>query len=130
MKPVLNEGVWVFSVLSQDADLSLLSAVATFREKEGITVVVDEEGARQRGMKVLFRAAWITISVHSDLHAVGLTAAFSGALAEAGVSCNVMAGAFHDHLFVPVEMAQKALSVLWELQKGSINVRAQERSNP
>ena len=45
-------------------------------------------------LSVLFRAAWISLTVHSDLEAVGLTAAFSTALGQAGVSCNVVAGAF------------------------------------
>jgi uncharacterized protein len=97
--------------------VSDLGAIATFRETEGITVVLMEEAAKRRGLPVLFRAAWITLTVHSDLQAVGLTAAFAGALAEANISCNIMAGAFHDHLFVPVEKAQAAMAALRDLQK-------------
>jgi hypothetical protein len=67
----------------------------------------------------LFRAAWITLTVHSDLQAVGLTAAVATALAQSGISCNVVAAAFHDHIFVPVESAKEALSVLQQLQKSS-----------
>lgn len=57
-------------------------------------------------------AAWIALQVHSALYAVGLTAAVSSALAEAGVSCNVIAGYHHDHLLVPFERGQEALTIL------------------
>jgi hypothetical protein len=65
---------------------------------------------------VAFRAAWITLSVYSDLHAVGLTAAVAAALASEGISCNVVAALRHDHLFVPVDRADDALTVLERLQ--------------
>ncbi len=91
--------------------------IATVREIEGITVIVEEEMARAANLNVLFRAAWITLNVHSDLQAVGLTAAFATALGAANISCNVVAGALHDHIFVPVESGEEALSVLQALQQ-------------
>ncbi len=57
--------------------------------------------------------------MHSDLQAVGLTAAVATALAEAGISCNVVAAAYHDHLFVPVESASQAIAALRTLQERS-----------
>jgi hypothetical protein len=78
---------------------------------------VPEEQAVAAGLPVLFRAAWISLTVHSDLDAIGLTAAFASALGQAGISCNVVAGAFHDHIFVPVAQAQQALAVLRALQQ-------------
>ena len=119
MEPVLNDGVYVFSSVPHDVDVTTLPAIATFRENEGITVVIEEETARRSGLPVLFRSAWITLTVHSDLQAVGLTAAFAAALGEANISCNVIAGAFHDHIFVPVESAQEAMAALRRLQQGS-----------
>jgi hypothetical protein len=119
LKPVLNPGVQVFARLPLQADLRGLAPLATFREAEGLTVVVDEAAAAQAGLPVLFRAAWLTLSVHSDLNAVGLTAAVASALAEAGISCNVLAAACHDHLFVPVEDGQRALACLQALQHRS-----------
>ena len=67
-------------------------------------------------LPVLFRAAWISLHVHSDLQAVGLTAAFANALGSVGISCNVIAGAYHDHIFVPLEKAQAAMQALQDLQ--------------
>jgi hypothetical protein len=56
------------------------------------------------------------LTVHSDLAAHGLTAAFSTALAEARISCNVIAGVYHDHLLVPDAQADEAMAVLLALQ--------------
>ena len=118
MEPVLHEGTYAYCIVRHDADLAALHPVATVREPEGLTLILREEDAIHAGLSVLFRAAWITLTVHSGLQAVGLTAAFSNALSRAGISCNVVAGAFHDHIFVPVELAQRALSVLQALQGG------------
>ena len=116
--PRRNPGVYVFAVVPLDADLSGVATIATFREAEGLTVVIEESEAIRANLAILFRAAWITLSVHSDLQAVGLTAAFATALAEAGISCNVLAAAHHDHLFVPVEEAERAFECLRALQNG------------
>ncbi len=117
LDPVLNEGVYAFASLPAGADLRGLAPLATSQEAEGLTVVLKEGAALTRQLPVLFRAAWITLRVHSDLQAVGFTAAFSQALAEARISCNILAGAHHDHLFVPVDEGSRALSVLRELQR-------------
>lgn len=119
MQPELNEGVYVFSSLPLDAAVTHLPAIATFREKEGLTLIVEESLAQREHLPVLFRAAWITLKVHSDLAAVGLTAAFAGALGAANISCNVVAAAYHDHIFVPYEQAQAALATLRSLQETS-----------
>ncbi|CAM2175050.1 ACT domain-containing protein [Burkholderia orbicola] len=116
MQPELNEGAYVFSSVQPDWDVSRLAPVATFREREGLTIIIDEQTALREGLPVLFRAAWITLTVHSDLEAVGLTAAVAEALTRASISCNVVAAAFHDHIFVPVERAADALVQLAGLQ--------------
>ncbi|MFC0401112.1 ACT domain-containing protein [Paraburkholderia rhizosphaerae] len=117
MRPELNDGVYVFASVPFETDMGALAPVATFREKEGLTLVVEEAAAKRAGLKVLFRCAWITLTVHSDLQAVGLTAAFAKALGDAGISCNVMAAAYHDHIFVPVDSAKDAMTQLSLLQE-------------
>jgi hypothetical protein len=119
MDAALKEGVYVYCVVPPNSDLDSIAAIATFREEEGITLIVREEEALRAKLPVLFRAAWITLKVHSDLQAVGLTAAFSRALSEAGISCNVVAAAHHDHLFVPIERAHDAIARLRALQKAA-----------
>lgn len=116
LEPLLQPGTYVYATLPHGTDLSCCSPIAIIREAEGMTVVVDADIAQRLGWPVLFCAAWITLQVHSDLQAVGLTAAIATALAQAGLSCNVVAGAFHDHLFVPVKDAQAAMRVLHALQ--------------
>jgi hypothetical protein len=46
---------------------------------------------------------------------VGLTARFSRILADAGISCNVIAGLAHDHLFVSWDPARPGPDLLREL---------------
>jgi hypothetical protein len=117
LEPVLNPGAWAFATLPGGVVPAGLEPVVTVREREGLTVVVPEAEAAAQGLPVLFRAAWITLLVHSDLQSVGLTAAFAAALGRAEISCNVVAGACHDHLFVPLEQAEAAMAALKELQR-------------
>ena len=116
LNPVLHDDTYVFACVPDGVRAADLDPIATVRETEGVTVVVTEEVARANGLDILFRAAWITLNVVSDLEAVGLTAAFSTALARGGIACNVIAGAFHDHIFVPFEQAPKAIQVLESLK--------------
>jgi hypothetical protein len=119
LQPTRHEGVYVFASVPPNTDIGSLEPIATFREVEGLTLIVEEHRARQAGLPVVFRAAWITLTVHSGLQAVGLTAAVASALAQASISCNVVAAAFHDHLFVPAESGDEALAVLQRLQRHS-----------
>lgn len=112
LRPVRHDGVHVFALLPPGASLDALQPIASFREDEGLTVVVPEAVAQQAGWPMQFRAAWISLGVHSDLQAVGLTAAVASALAEAGIACNVIAAVHHDHLFVPLALADRAMAVL------------------
>lgn len=119
MEPELRRDVYAYCVVPHGSDISALSPAATVAEAEGLTLILPEQQAVNAGLSVVFRAAWITLRVHSDLHAVGLTAAFASALGHAGISCNVIAGTFHDHILVPVEQAQQALGALKALQQQS-----------
>lgn len=87
-------------------------AAATIDEDEGTTYVVTVDQAEAADAPFEFEAAWLTLTVHSALEAVGLTAAFSRALADAGIPCNVLAGYHHDHLLLPVDRADDAVDVL------------------
>ena len=119
MRPELHAGTWAWCALPPGTAIDGVEAIATMREAEGLSVVVAEPDALARGWPVAFRSAWITLTVHSDLAAVGLTAAFARALGDAGVPCNVVAGVHHDHLFVPVARAAEAMAALHALQARS-----------
>lgn len=105
LAPVLDPREWRF-VLAEGAPPA--DAFALIREDEGTTAIV--AGA---GEGVAF--ARITLTVHSALEGVGLTAAVSSVLAAAGIACNVVAGFHHDHLFVPWDRREEALRVLHSL---------------
>ncbi|MFE2250169.1 ACT domain-containing protein [Streptomyces lavendulae] len=116
MRPELNEGLYVFCTLPDTAAVPAgLAPVATVREAEGLTLVLRQDEADAAGLAYTYTAGWITLRVHSALDAVGLTGAFAAALAEHGLSCNVIAGYHHDHLFVAADRAAEAVSVLEEL---------------
>ncbi|WEO93559.1 ACT domain-containing protein [Streptomyces sp. FXJ1.172] len=114
MRPELNPGRYVFT-WAEGGVPSGVTAVVTVTEQEGLTLVVHQAEADAAGLAYDYVAGWITLRVHSALAAVGLTAAVSRALADADLSCNVVAGFHHDHLFVPYEHAERALEVLRRL---------------
>lgn len=76
------------------------------------------EMADDLGLTYTYVAAWITLTVHSSLEATGLTAAFATALADAGISCNVVAAYFHDHIFVAEADGERTIEVLRGLGLG------------
>jgi hypothetical protein len=53
--------------------------------------------------------------VHSSLEAVGLTAVVATKLAAEGISANVIAAFYHDHVFVQANRAKAALAALTSL---------------
>lgn len=112
MEPVLHPepygfGVWAVGEL-------LFEPFATVRETEGLTVVASLAAMREAGMR---SDPWarISLTVASDLAAVGLTAAFSTALGDEGISCNVIAGFHHDHVFVQWDRREEAMAALQRL---------------
>lgn len=110
-------GEYVFVTAVQPERLPRTLALATIEEAEGLTCVLRREDADAHGLSYDFVAAWLSLSVHSALQAVGLTAAVSQALAERGIACNVLAGFHHDHLLVPSERREEALAALHALRR-------------
>jgi hypothetical protein len=95
----------------------LSSARAMMREAEGVTLVLPTAHPRCPDGALALRQ--ITLSVQSALDGVGLTAAVSTALAARGIPCNVIAGACHDHLFVPAAREEEAHQTLVALANAS-----------
>jgi len=117
LEPVLHPGTVVFVCVADDFETGHPGVLGYFREAEGLSLILPEAEARAAGLEPAFRAAWISLRVPSDLEAVGLTAAVSSVLAEAGIACNVVAAVHHDHLFVPVEQGEAALALLRGIQR-------------
>ena len=112
MKPSLNEGDYVFCIINDITTIESSDIIMFFREQEGFTVIIKKELADSLKLEYSFVASWITLTVHSSLEAVGLTAAFSKALSQEGISCNVVAAFYHDHIFVGKNDTDKAMKIL------------------
>jgi hypothetical protein len=117
LEPCLNEGDYVFCHVDDAASVNQKELIFYFKEKEAITIVVRKELADENKFAYSTIMAWITLTVHSSLDAVGLTAAFSTALAKENISCNVVAGFYHDHIFVAKRDAKLAINILRDLAK-------------
>jgi hypothetical protein len=91
---------------------------ALIAEDEGTTVIAPTAALQAAGIAVADPMARISLTVHSALTAVGLTAAMAGALAARGISANVVAGFHHDHVFVPWADRHAAMQVLAGLADG------------
>ena len=125
MRPELHPGEYVFCTINSGDVPAGLNPLGTFHEQEGLTVILPREQADQGELSYSFVAGWITLNVHSALEAVGLTAAVSQALTRAGISCNVVAAYYHDHIFVPTNDARLALEVLERFTHSPDRVRGQ-----
>ncbi len=112
IEPHLHAGEYAFCSVPVGSVPNGLHPVATIVEREGTTLVLPVEEAADAGLAGDIGWAWITLGVRSALDAVGLTAAVATALAGHDISCNVIAGYHHDHLFVPVEAATRAMAAL------------------
>ncbi|MFC4723599.1 ACT domain-containing protein [Geojedonia litorea] len=121
MKPKLNKGDYVFCSVKDISKIDRKDTLFEFKEAEGVTIVLEHSKAIQLGLEFHYIASWITLQVHSALEAVGLTAAFSNELAKHQISSNVVAGYFHDHIFVDKKNATKAINVLKTLSKNYTN---------
>ena len=117
MAPERDRETWHFCTVADEAVAALHfpEALATFREAEGISLILPAGAATRHGFDTRLPMARITLTVPSALDGLGLTAAVAQALAAAGIPCNMVAACHHDHAFVPLAEAERALAVLADL---------------
>jgi uncharacterized protein len=116
MQPCLMTGAFVFVTVQSPEQTLAKQAISTFREPEGLSLVLPQPVAQQAGLEHSGGMRQITIQVFSALDGVGLTAAVAHALTECSIPCNVVAAYHHDNVFVPEACAEQAVGVLQELQ--------------
>ena len=120
MAPELDTDEYVFSsVQGQLLEYAHLSPIGSFVEAEGLTLIIPRATAQSAELNYDGVFKRITLSVHSSLEAVGLTAAIAETLTQHGISANVVAAYYHDHVFVQKERAQDALHALHTLIENS-----------
>ena len=110
---LLNEDYVFITLEDYSFDFSnLLHPIATFKEEEGLTLVISEERAKRENFEYNSVFKCISLGAHSSLTSVGLIATISKLLSTKGISCNVFSGYFHDHLFVQKSLSKEALELL------------------
>lgn len=110
LSPALCGRDWGYAtVASMPAGLAVF---ATVSEDEGLTLIARMADLQAAGLAAQGPMARITLTIHSALEAVGLTAAVSSALAQERISANMVAGFYHDHIFLPAADADRAMTVL------------------
>lgn len=115
MKPKLHSVEYVFTSQPTLKNIPLTSITGLFKENEGTTLIMEKSEADALGLPYEYVASMITLTIHSSLDAVGLTAVFSSELAKHGISCNVIAAYYHDHIFVNKNDGQRATRILSDL---------------
>jgi len=116
MRPAMSETAFAFATAGSLQDVpASVSIIGCFNEDEGVTVIATLDQLARTGLMQSGPFAKISLAVHSSLAAVGLTAKISTSLAHGGISANIVAGYFHDHIFVPWEERHAALDILSDL---------------
>ena len=110
MSPEIRGGEYTFCTVEGElADYVHLNPLATYIEAEGLTLILAVETADKANIPYEGKYKQITLTVHSSLEAVGLTAAVAAKLTAYDISANVVAAYYHDHIFVQSEKADEAI---------------------
>ncbi len=118
MNPILHKMEYVFCTFShKQTIMNELDPVCVFKEKEGTTMIILKKQADKFSIPYDFIFKMITLTIHSSLEAVGFLAAITTKLAQHGISVNPVSAYYHDHLFIPVNKADEAMSILKEFSK-------------
>lgn len=117
LSPTLDSTTYVYCTVPQAkyGELAKLNPIVSIAELEGLTLVIPLEQAKTEGLDYYRIFRRITLEGHSSLEALGLTSVVTSLLAERGITTNVIAGFYHDHMFIPSDRAEEAMEALKEL---------------
>jgi hypothetical protein len=117
LSPTLDSTTYVYCTVARAryGELEKLKPIVSIAELEGLTLVIPLEQAKTEGLDYYRVFRRITLEGHSSLEALGLTSVVTSLLAERGITTNVIAGFYHDHMFVPSDRIEEAMEALKEL---------------
>jgi hypothetical protein len=115
LTPALDTVEYVFVSLASPTLPLLLVSIGMFKESEGVTLILPKNAAEKFGLAFNTTFEHITLMVHSSLSAIGLLAAVATALAKSDITCNAVAGFYHDHIFVQYGRGADAVTILKNL---------------
>ena len=117
LEPELLSGEYVFATVEEERLPEFLPfrPMGMFLEAEGLTLILPKHTADRFEITTSAPLRCITMNVHSSIEAVGMTAAMAAALTDEGISANVVAAYYHDHIFVPSVDADRAVAALQRL---------------
>lgn len=119
LSPTLDSIPYVYCTVANATygELEKLKPIVSIAELEGLTLVIPLEQAKAEGLDYYRVFRRITLEGHSSLEALGLTSVVTSVLAERGITTNVIAGFYHDHMFVPGDRIDEAMQALKELAR-------------
>tara|TARA_B100001109_G_C18827587_1_gene457819 strand:+ start:606 stop:971 length:366 start_codon:yes stop_codon:yes gene_type:complete len=116
LEPSINNGKYVFVLIEDLYKINQDDILCSFKENNKYSLIMKKEDADRYSLSYSFIAAWISLGLNSSLDSVGLTYIISKALTQHKISCNVIAGYNHDHIFVNYKDREKAYKILNELK--------------
>jgi ribosome-associated protein YbcJ (S4-like RNA binding protein) len=129
LAPALRDGRWVFVTFDRQPPFDAEIA-GSIREGVGVAAVLAESEAVRLNLDHVVVWAWIECLQTTVTTAVGVTAALSTALADASIPCRVIAGFRGDHLFVPFDQREDALTALEEIAMVKVKRRPERTDAP
>lgn len=112
LKVSCDEIEYGFASIPDDSVISRDKVLATFQENGRLAVIAPKEYLDSKEIENEGPYAKLTIDVHTSLELVGLTAVMATKLAKNGISANVVAAFYHDHVFVQYNLRQRAIELL------------------
>ena len=105
-----------FASIENNADIDRNKVLATFQENGRVALIASAEYLSAQKIEQEGPYAKLTIDIHTSLELVGLTAVLATKLADNGISANVVAAFYHDHVFVPYERKDEAVRLIESLK--------------
>ena len=105
-----------FASISDESLIDRSKVLATFHENGRLAIIAPQTYLNNLDIECEGPYARLTIDIHTSLELVGLTAVTATKLAEHGISANVVAAFYHDHVFVQFDKRWRAKELLESLR--------------